>query len=185
MTVTDAISNVGTITDNWTISIGHECSENVLTLETPTQSVPTAYVIPKTGDGTAEKLSISGHTYGTTGTTIKKTVAACAIKCQLEIYNQITNVWEVHSSSVNGGTVTPAYVANYNNPTTTCSFDVLVAAANGGTYSPVTRAPDIIYFRYAIFDENADNGVENIAKIYDPFEVTMNWECTSDTVTVS
>lgn len=184
MTVTDAISNIGTITDNWTISIGHECSENVLTLETPTSSVPTAYVIPKTGNGIAEKLAISGHTYGTSGTTIKKTVAACAIKCQLEIFNEISNVWEVHSSSVNGGTVTPAYVANYNNPTTTCSFDVIVAAANGATYSPAASAPDIIYFRYAIFDENADNGVENISKIYDPFEVTMNWECSTDSVTI-
>lgn len=81
MTVSDAISKIGSITDYWTISIGHECSENVLSLATPTSSVPTAYVIPKTGNGVAEKYTFTGHTYGTTGTSIIKAIGTCAIKC--------------------------------------------------------------------------------------------------------
>jgi hypothetical protein len=69
-----------TITDEFTVSIGHRCSENVLDLQTPTESV-TDYVIPSSGDGTAEALSFAGHT---TSTTVGYSVTDCAaITCLL------------------------------------------------------------------------------------------------------
>ena len=53
----------------------------------------------------------------------------------------------------------------------------------GSTYSPASSEPDIIYLRYQVFDPSSDVADEAQA-IYDPFEITMNWECSEDTVAI-
>ena len=50
MTVADLTANDASITDYFTISIGHECSGNVLTLADPTDSQPD-FEIAVSGDG--------------------------------------------------------------------------------------------------------------------------------------
>ena len=37
--------------------------------------------------------------------------------------------------------------------------------------------------RYMVYDENSDIGNSTYA-VYDPFEITMNWYCTEDSVTI-
>ena len=50
MTVTDPLANVGTLVDEYTISIGHKCSANLLEFTDLTDNVE--HEIPYSGDGT-------------------------------------------------------------------------------------------------------------------------------------
>ena len=88
-------SDYATVTDYFTVSIGHICSENVLTLVTPTPDYPD-FMIPHTGTGTQ---AIPGHTL-VSGSVTKSTGSSdCGILCDLEIWNEATNVWEVFTGS--------------------------------------------------------------------------------------
>ena len=51
MTVTDPLANVGTLVDEYTISIGHKCSANLLEFTDLTDNLED-YKIPYSGDGT-------------------------------------------------------------------------------------------------------------------------------------
>ena len=52
MTVADPTAADASITDYWTVSVGHECSTNVLALTTPTTDRPN-FVIKTSGNGVA------------------------------------------------------------------------------------------------------------------------------------
>ena len=164
------------ITDYWTISIGHECSTNVLGLTTPTTSQPD-FTIQTSGDGTGTSVAFSGHT---ADASISRTVAtsSCPILCKMLIWDETNNIWEKYSVDV-----TPSYVANWSG--SDCSWDLVVPASDGATYSPADEDPDIIYLRYAVWDANSDQGDDGLATIYDPFSITMNYACYDDSVIIA
>ena len=113
--------------------------------------------------------------------------ATCGILCDLEIWNEATNVWEVYSGSTSGGTVTPAYVTSYVQ--STCAWTFSIGTADGPTWSPYDEDPDVLYFRTVVWDPDSDKYLAyddpKDAKIKDEFEITTNFACESDSVTIS
>lgn len=61
---------------------------------------------------------------------------------------------------------------------------MIVPAADGGLYSPADADPEVVNFRYVIVDPNSEQG-DGQGTIYDPFEVTMNWACSDDSVAIA
>ena len=183
MSVEDLKARDAKITDYYTVSLGHHCSYNKLELATPTLSQPN-FLILTSGDGTGGKVVFNGHH---ADNSISRTVSTCPILCQLEIYHEVNNYWEVYSPSGGGATVTPSYVANFD--TSDCSWDLIVPASHGPTYSPANAPPDIIYLRYRIWDRHSDQPDEEEemngwSTIFDSFDITMNYACSDDSVTI-
>ena len=98
----------------------------------------------------------------------------------MEIFDEVSNVWEKY-----GTDTTPAYVDSWEaGGQNDCSWILKTDASLGSTYSPSSADPDIIYLRYKVYDPDSD--VADAAQaIYDPFEITMNWECSTDSVTIA
>ena len=96
----------------------------------------------------------------------------------MQIWDETNNIWEKYSTDV-----TPSYVANWSG--SDCSWDLVVPASDGVTYSPADEDPDIIYLRYAVWDANSDQGDDGLATIYDPFSITMNYACYDDSVIIA
>ena len=161
MTVTDPLANDGTLVDEYTISIGHECSENLLDFTDPTDNNED-YKIPYSGDGTAcvdldfglldnnsddcAAYTSNGWTTGTncgpndgssgfdavimccscggghtaetayTGHTAASSLVSplstttCPLTCKLQVYNEVTNVWQTYGENA----FNPAYVSNFD-----------------------------------------------------------------------
>ena len=102
----------------------------------------------------------------------------CPLLCNLQIFNEVSNEWETY-----GNETTTDYVDSYDD-TGDCTWNLLTPASIGSTYSGSGMEPDIIYARYQVFDPNSDIQDKENA-IYDPFEITLNWECSDDTVTIA
>ena len=72
----------------------------------------------------------------------------------MEIWHETGNYWEPYASSATANHVTPSYVASWD--ASDCSWDLVVPATDGPTYSPASRDADIIYLRYVVWDLNSD-----------------------------
>ena len=179
MTINVPLAKDATLVDNWTVSIGHTCSEDILALATPTASYP-EFMIPVSGTGSQ---ALAGHTIAST--TVTKSVAdgACDMKCALEKYNTDTSVWERHSGSFGGGITLDidAYITSY--VANTCAWTFAVTAANAASTPEDMEKP--IKFRNVIWDPNSDQGINGVTEIYDNFEITMNYACSSGLVSNS
>ena len=222
MTVTDPLANVGTLVDEYTISIGHKCSANLLEFTDLTDNLED-YKIPYSGDGTGTacvdldwglldsnnddcaaytsngwttvshcgpsdvvggfdaiamccacgggyiaETPFTGHTAVSSLDTPLSTTD-CPLTCKLQVYNEVTNVWQTYGESA----FTPAYVDSFNDANN-CEWNLITDSSTGSTYSPSDEDADIIYMRYMVYDENSDIGNSTYA-VYDPFEITMNW----------
>jgi hypothetical protein len=150
----------------------------VLTLAVPTPDYPD-FMIPHTGTGIQ---AIPGHTLVSGSVTKLTSSSDCTILCDLEIWNEATNVWEVFTGSTSGGTVTPGYVTSYTQ--SSCAWTMSIATADGPTWSPVDEDPDIIYLRTVIWDPDSDKWATE-GKLNDPFEITTNFACEADTVEIT
>jgi hypothetical protein len=111
------------------------------------------------------------------GSTFSASDATCSFTTQLQVYNEATNVWDVHSTPASPYS---AYTASFVNAETAWSF--AVPAADGPTLDPIGGDTTVIRMRYVIGDQNS---LSASATLYDEFSLTMNFECTQDSVTVA
>ena len=130
-------SNQSGVTDDFEVTLTHQCAANVLTLNTPTPNLP-SFTIPADPTATATH-NFAGHTAGGTFTAIDTT---CVFTIQLQIYDDVANVWNNYS--------TESYITSYT--AATGAFVLSVPSTDGPNYSPATAEATVKTLRYVIGD---------------------------------